>query len=180
MITATTTTVEGRPIQKLHGIVSSEIIFGANFWKDAGANVADFFGGRVREYEKVFQDAREEALAEIERKASSLGANAVLGVQLRYVALGERNQILMATACGTAVSLGLTEPELQAQVRSAAEDKVSHYAEFNGQRRGPFSISQMRQLLVSGKVSLDTPVLSGDGSANGTVRRLCGFADEED
>lgn len=47
--------------------------------------------------------AREEALAELERRAAALGANAVVGVDVDYEVLGSNNGMLMVSASGTAV-----------------------------------------------------------------------------
>ena len=53
MILTTTPTIEGHKIQKYLGIVTSESIIGANAFRDLGAQIRDFFGGRTRGYEKV-------------------------------------------------------------------------------------------------------------------------------
>lgn len=47
--------------------------------------------------------ARETALHELEQRASSMGANAVVGVDVDYEVLGANNGMLMVTASGTAV-----------------------------------------------------------------------------
>ncbi|MDR2112238.1 MAG: heavy metal-binding domain-containing protein, partial [Candidatus Accumulibacter sp.] len=47
--------------------------------------------------------ARQFALDELAEQAAELGANAVVGVDLDYEVLGEKNGMLMVTASGTAV-----------------------------------------------------------------------------
>ena len=47
--------------------------------------------------------ARQNALAEMQQRASQLGANAVVGVDIDYEVLGADNGMLMVTASGTAV-----------------------------------------------------------------------------
>ncbi|MGN0090997.1 MAG: heavy metal-binding domain-containing protein [Alloprevotella sp.] len=103
MILTTTPTIEGHKIQKYLGIVTSESIIGANAFRDLGAQIRDFFGGRTRGYEKVLKEARENALRELEEYAEQLGANAIVGIDLDYESVGESNSILMAVASGTAV-----------------------------------------------------------------------------
>ena len=48
-------------------------------------------------------EARINALRELEERAYSLGANAVIGVKIDYETLGQNNGMLMVTAAGTAV-----------------------------------------------------------------------------
>ena len=48
-------------------------------------------------------NARENALKEMEERAASLGANAVIGVDFDYEVLGSDNGMLMVTVSGTAV-----------------------------------------------------------------------------
>ena len=61
MITTTTPNIEGRSITQYLGVVSSEVIIGANVIKDIFAGLRDFFGGRSATYEKVLDEARRNA-----------------------------------------------------------------------------------------------------------------------
>lgn len=63
------------------------------------------FGGRSQGYEDELCNARNEALEEMKRRAASLGANAVIGVDIDYEVLGSDNGMLMVTASGTAVTV---------------------------------------------------------------------------
>lgn len=103
MIVTTTGSVESRRITDYLGIVTGEAIMGANIVRDLFASVTDIIGGRSGAYEAKLADARETALAEMTDKARSLGANAVVGVDLDYEVIG---QMLMVSASGTAVRLG--------------------------------------------------------------------------
>lgn len=67
------------------------------------AGLRDIVGGRSGTYERELQRAREIALKELEQKASDIGANAVVGVDLDYEVLGTGNGMLMVSASGTAV-----------------------------------------------------------------------------
>ena len=61
-ITVTTTpTIEGKPIQEYLGIVTGEVIVGANLFRDLFANIRDIVGGRSGSYERILRDAREQA-----------------------------------------------------------------------------------------------------------------------
>lgn len=103
MITTTTPSVEGKRIIEYKRIVFGEVISGVNFVKDIAASFTNFFGGRSESYEKELIQAREDAIKEMESRAESIGANAVVGVDIDYEVLGADNGMLMVTASGTAV-----------------------------------------------------------------------------
>lgn len=106
MITTTTPSVEGRPIQAYLGIIVGEAIVGANIFKDLFAGVRDIVGGRSGSYERELGKARQIALDELQQNALALGADAVVGVDLDYEVLGQGNGMLMVSVSGTAVKLG--------------------------------------------------------------------------
>lgn len=106
MIKTTTPSIEGRPIKAYLGIVVGEAIVGANIFRDLFAGVRDIVGGRSGAYEKELGRARQIALDELDQHASSLGADAVVAVDLDYEVLGQGNGMLMVSASGTAVKLG--------------------------------------------------------------------------
>src|SRR6185436_3562113 len=102
MISTTTNHLEGKKIIKYHGIVTGETIIGANIFRDLFASIRDIVGGRSGAYEEVLREARETALREMEEKASGLGANAVIGVDLDYETVGQ--SMLMVSVSGTAIT----------------------------------------------------------------------------
>ena len=102
MIVTTTPSVEGCKIIDYKGIVFGEVVSGVNFIKDFAAGLSNFFGGRSGSYEEELMEARTSALREMESRAASMGANAVVGVNIDYEVLGQGN-MLMVTASGTAV-----------------------------------------------------------------------------
>ncbi len=106
MILTTTPNVEGRTITAYLGIVTGEAIMGANVFRDFFAGIRDIVGGRSAAYEKELRKARETALEELKASALSLGADAVVGVDIDYEVLGEKNGMLMVSVSGTAVRLG--------------------------------------------------------------------------
>jgi uncharacterized protein YbjQ (UPF0145 family) len=103
MIITTTTAIEGHRITSYHGIVTGQTIMGANIFKDLFASIRDIVGGRAGAYEKVLRDARDEALKELEAEARARGANAIIGVDLDYGAVGSGESMMMVSASGTAV-----------------------------------------------------------------------------
>lgn len=103
MILTTTNSIEGYTVKEYKGIVTGETIIGANFIKDIKASLTDFFGGRSTSYEKVLIEAKQTALKELEERATQMGANAVLGIDIDYESLGNRGSMLMVSVSGTAV-----------------------------------------------------------------------------
>ena len=101
MIITTTHSVEGYQITDYKGIVVGEAIMGANVVRDLFASITDIVGGRSGAYESKLQDARDTALRELEERAQTKGANAVVGVDLDYEVVGQ--SMLMVSASGTAV-----------------------------------------------------------------------------
>ncbi|HEY4199733.1 MAG TPA: heavy metal-binding domain-containing protein [Devosiaceae bacterium] len=105
MIITTTPTIEGRPVQDYLGIVTGEVIVGANIFKDLFAGIRDIVGGRSGPYEGALRDARNDALAELEAEAKARGANAVVAVDIDYEVVGSNGSMLMVSASGTAVRI---------------------------------------------------------------------------
>jgi uncharacterized protein YbjQ (UPF0145 family) len=105
MIVSTTSTLQGKNVDEYIGIVTAEVIIGANFLKDIMGGLRDFFGGRSGTYEKVLQEARQNAITELMQRAQGMGANAVIGVDLDFETVGGGGSMLMVVATGTAVRI---------------------------------------------------------------------------
>ena len=103
MIVTTTPQIEGKKVKSYLGLVSGEAIMGADIIKDLFAGIRNIVGGRAAAYEQELRRAKEIAIAEMTESANSLGANAVIGVDLDYETLGQGGNMLMVSASGTAV-----------------------------------------------------------------------------
>jgi uncharacterized protein YbjQ (UPF0145 family) len=103
MLVVTTPNIEGKKVARYLGIVTGEAIMGANLFKDLFASITDVIGGRAAAYERELTRAKEIAVKEMEERATQLGANAILAVDLDYEVLGEKGSMLMVSASGTAV-----------------------------------------------------------------------------
>lgn len=101
MIITTTSTIEGSPIRQYLGIATGEVIIGANVFRDFKASITDLVGGRSGAYEGKLQEARDMAFAEMTQKASGMGANMIVGVDIDYEVI--RDGMLMVAVSGTAV-----------------------------------------------------------------------------
>ncbi len=89
MLLSTTPTLEGGRIIRYNGIVTGEVILGANIFRDFFASIRDIVGGRAGSYETVLRDARNTAFQEMMSEAQRLGANAIVGIDLDYETLGK-------------------------------------------------------------------------------------------
>lgn len=103
MIVTSGNDVAGSDIVMYKGIVFGEVITGANFLKDIGANMRNFLGGRAKGYEKELIKARERAMEEMISHAEEMNADAIIGFSCDYQVLGEANDMMMVTCSGTAV-----------------------------------------------------------------------------
>lgn len=103
MLITTTPSFEGKRIVEYKGIVFGEVVSGVNFIKDFMGGLRDIVGGRSGTYENELADARDKAVEEMLQRAKKMGANAVVGVDVDYEVLGEKNGMLMVSVSGTAV-----------------------------------------------------------------------------
>ena len=103
MILSTTPTIEGHTIREYKGVVTGETIIGANIFKDIFAGIRDIVGGRSASYESVLREAKDTSLKEMMLRAQSLGANAIVGIDIDYETVGNGGSMLMVATSGTAV-----------------------------------------------------------------------------
>ncbi len=103
MLQTTTSTIDGKEITDYLGVVVGEAILGANIFKDIFGAIRDIVGGRSAAYEKEMGRAREIAFDEMQAKASELGANAIVGIDIDYEVVGQQGGMMMVSVSGTAV-----------------------------------------------------------------------------
>ena len=113
MLLTTTPTIEGGRIIRYQGIVTGEVILGANIFRDFFASIRDIVGGRAGSYETVLRDGRNTAFQEMIAEAQRLGANAIVGIDIDYETLGK--SMLMVSVTGTAAFVEMVMPQVQAQ-----------------------------------------------------------------
>jgi uncharacterized protein YbjQ (UPF0145 family) len=103
MLVTTTPSLEGKKIEQYYGVVVGEAVMGANVFKDIFASIRDIVGGRSGSYEDELTRARKIAFQELTDEAASLGANAVVAIDIDYQVVGKNGSMLMVSICGTAV-----------------------------------------------------------------------------
>lgn len=106
LLLTTTPTVPGSEIAEVIDIVSAECVYGMHMLKDLFAAVTDVVGGRSGKTQEVLRDARRTAMSELRAEAFDLGADAVVGVDLKVNEIsGGGKSMLFVVATGTAVKL---------------------------------------------------------------------------
>ena len=103
MILSTTPTIEGHTIKEYKGVVTGETIIGANVFKDFFAGIRDIVGGRASSYEEVLREAKDTSIKEMMQRAQTMGANAVVVIDIDYETSGSNGSMLMVATSGTAV-----------------------------------------------------------------------------
>ena len=112
LITTTTNNLEGWNIKEYLQPISSNIVVGANIFSEFSASISDFFGGRSGSYEKKLQQIYDQSILNLQNKARSLGANAVIGLKIDIDEIsGKGSQMFMITSYGTPVSAVRIENE---------------------------------------------------------------------
>lgn len=103
IIITTTESIQGKPIKEYLGIVSGEAILRGNSFKDLKAAFWESGARRSTTRESIMKEGREAALDEMEACADMKGANAIVGVQFDFEAVGTTETMLMVAVSGTAV-----------------------------------------------------------------------------
>lgn len=104
-VLVTTETAPNIQIIRRVDVITAECVYGMNIFKDILAGFTDVFGGRSNSIQNTLRDARKTALTELRKEAASIGANAVIAVDLDYseISGGGKSGMLFIVASGTAV-----------------------------------------------------------------------------
>jgi uncharacterized protein YbjQ (UPF0145 family) len=115
----TTGFIEHKEIMEYLDVVSANVVSGIGIGSDMMAAVKDFTGGRVGNYEGALDEARKNALSQVESNASKLGADAVMGLRLDVSVFSPHGKGTMIgiTVYGTAVRLANRKEAAQATGR---------------------------------------------------------------
>ena len=104
VIVTTANRVYEKEIDREINIVSAEVAYGMNIFKDFFKEVRDVVGGRSKAVERTLKDAREQAIQDLKVEAYNQGADAVISVDFEVSTIGD-SRMLVVAAYGTAVSL---------------------------------------------------------------------------
>lgn len=103
MVLTTMESVPGREISEALGVVRGNTIRARHVGSDIGASLKSIIGGEIKGYVKALSAARDEATARMVGEATSLGADAIVGV--RYSTSQVMAGAAEIMAYGTAVKL---------------------------------------------------------------------------
>ncbi|ODR80455.1 hypothetical protein BG842_07945 [Haladaptatus sp. W1] len=104
ILVTTSHTVPGREITGHHGVVVADVTPGRNIGKDIAGGLRDIVGGRSKSWEKTLEENQETALDELVEEAKSVGADALVAVDITDESLGGQGGMMNIKAFGTAVS----------------------------------------------------------------------------
>ncbi len=103
MIISNIEIIPGRTVSKHLGMVQGNTVRAKHAGKDIMAGFKNIFGGELKSYTELLQEAREEAVARMQEQAKAIGANAVLNVRFSTSSIAAGAAELFAY--GTAVIL---------------------------------------------------------------------------
>ena len=103
MPVSTTDSIPGKKIEQYVGLVRGGTVRAKHVGSDLLAGVKNVVGGEIKGYSQLLSDAREEAIFRMREDATSIGANAVIGMNFStsMIDVGTAE----VTAFGTAVLL---------------------------------------------------------------------------
>ncbi len=81
MLMTTLEFVPGKTITKHLGLVQGSTVRSKHVGRDMMAGLKNIFGGELKGYTELLNEAREEAIERMKQQASSVGANAILNIR---------------------------------------------------------------------------------------------------
>ena len=105
MILSTTFDVPGRTIAQNLGIARGNVVRGRSIGRNIVASFRMLVGGEIHEYTKLMAESREQALDRLIEHATSLGADAVIGLRFNATEAGAQTPATEVLAYCTAVKL---------------------------------------------------------------------------
>ena len=104
MLITTTNTIDNATLKEYIGIVTSNVVVGTNLFSDFTASITDVIGGNSETYERKLQGIYKTAIFDLNQKAGSLGANAIVGLHIDFDEIsGKGKSMFMVAVSGTAV-----------------------------------------------------------------------------
>ncbi|MFV8826954.1 YbjQ family protein [Alkalihalobacterium sp. APHAB7] len=101
MLVVNTEQVVGKEIEFSLGVVKGNTVQARHIGKDIMGGLRNIVGGRMKEYEEMFIDARNYAEQEMIREAEALGADAIVNVRYTTSSIMEGSSEILVY--GTAV-----------------------------------------------------------------------------
>lgn len=119
---STTSSIETHEIEEYLGVISHQIVIGANIFRDVFSSFRDIVGGSVKGYQKDLEKWKGIAFEELIDKASDREANALIGLRIDFEDVsGGGKSMFMVSVSATAVKL----KNLQKSKSPSGDVKVS-------------------------------------------------------
>lgn len=112
-IMTTTPNIEGYVITQYLGIVTGEESIGTGFFSEMDAQISDFLGGSATAYSSKLGKAKSIALKHMRENALSIGATAIVGIDIDI--MNTSSNIFIVCANGTAVIAKKKKPIIKYQ-----------------------------------------------------------------
>ncbi|MBR4694287.1 MAG: YbjQ family protein [Bacilli bacterium] len=103
MLLVSTEEIKGKEIKESLGVVKGEVVQSKNFCRDFMAGMKTLVGGEIKGYTEMIREARQIATKRMVDEATSLGADAVVGI--RYGSSAVMQGAAEIIVYGTAVKL---------------------------------------------------------------------------
>ena len=104
MIVTTTCSVEGFRIKEYKGVVRGIVVRSPTIKQGILGDLKAFLGGNIGAYAEMCEQARQQAYDNLVEHATSLGANAIVGLQYDASEVGSEKSAATEVLCyGTAV-----------------------------------------------------------------------------
>ena len=103
MLCSNTEEIPGQQIVEFYGVVTRSTVRAKHIGRDFAAGLKNIFGGELKGYTELLQEARQEALHRMMEQARSVGANAVVNVRFATSSIAQGAAELFAY--GTAVKV---------------------------------------------------------------------------
>jgi uncharacterized protein YbjQ (UPF0145 family) len=100
MLISTLEYVPGKKIKQHLGLVQGSTVRTKHVGRDLMAGLKNIFGGELKGYTELLQDAREEAVSRMVEQAEAAGANAVLNVRFSTSSVAQGAAELFAYGTG--------------------------------------------------------------------------------
>ena len=98
---STTPTVVGYTVVSQLGVITGSVVLGTGFFSEFRAEVSDAFGARSEAFSNKLEEAKDDAFDCAYEKAQSIGANAMIGVDVKFSRFSDN--MIAAVVTGTAV-----------------------------------------------------------------------------
>jgi len=87
--------VPGREVIESLGLVTAQSVMSRGFFSDTGSDLKSVLGGNLKGMEKALGDAIKAATADLSAVATSLGADAVVGVTVSVAGVGDKAEAII-------------------------------------------------------------------------------------